>query len=724
MPQPSPPPAFAKVKIARSAGFCPGVRSAVDRVFSLAREARERGERVFTLGQLIHNADLVEELSRMGVRALSPEDLPALAASLEEDGAAPVTLVVRTHGIPRELAERLAQMSREQPRFKLVDCTCPFVSKIHRIAEEETRGGDALVVFGDPAHPEVAGTVSFAHGDAYVCSSPMDIPPALARERERSIVVVAQTTEKVRAWEDFKAHFRRVIPGARFFDTICTVTETRQRETSDLARACDLVLVVGGRESANTRGLLAVAQSENPGGEGSFPRAYLVEGARDAAKIPREALSRARTIGITAGASTPDRIIQEVTNLMSDLQNSENFAEMLAESFKTLKNGDRVKGTIVAVTPNELRVDIGAKETGIIPFDEITDDSSVKLEEKYHVGDEVEAVAWRVSDLEGVAVLSIRRAQKIINWQKIKDAYENGGTIEGKVVEEIKGGLIADCMLNRVFIPMSLSGVRKGEDPKSLIGQTVRFKIKEIDESRTRATGDIRAALYEERKKHEQEFWDEIDIGKRYHGKVRSLTEYGAFVDLGPVDGMVHVSEISWKRVNRPSDVVKIGDELDVMVKDFDRDRKRISLTCKTPESDPWQKFTERFSEGDTVEATVVNLAPFGAFAELMPGQDGLIHISQIADHKIAHPSDVLKIGDKVRVKIIGIDPSSKRVSLSMRAVMEDEAMRAAYGLDDLGIDLPEEEAQGETSDEPAPAPAEDAEPETPAEGAPESPAE
>ena len=353
--------------------------------------------------------------------------------------------------------------------------------------------------------------------------------------------------------------------------------------------------------------------------------------------------------------------------------NSENFALLLEETFKTLNTGDIVTGVVRSVGVTEIQVDLPAKVTGIIPFAEVTDDSSVKLCDLYKAGDEITAQAVRVSDVDGIATLSLKKIQKIDNWNKIKAGLESGENFTGKVVEIVKGGVIVSCNFVKVFVPASQTGVPKSENLDVLQGKIVTFKVIDINEERNRATGSILAVEREERRAKVEEFWATLEEGQKFTGKVKSLTKFGAFIDLGGIDGMVHVTELSWNHIKQPSEVISVGDTLEVFVKSFDREKKKISLGYKTEATNPWNIFTSTYAEGDAPEVTIVSIMAFGAFAQIIPGVDGLIHISQIADKKIADPANELQVGQKVQAKIIAIDTENKKVSLSIRALLEKE---------------------------------------------------
>ena len=419
------------------------------------------------------------------------------------------------------------------------------------------------------------------------------------------------------------------------------------------------MLVVGGLEISNTRKLYELAKR-------NCPETYLIESAVD---IPKHIKKMTGKLGIAAGASTPGYIIEEVQNTMSE---HENFAQLLEESFKTLNTGDTVRGIVTSVSGTEVHVDIGSKVTGILTLENVTDDPQAKLEDLFKIGDEVEAVAVRVSDLDGIATLSKKKIDAHNNWAKVLEAKEANEVLEGKVTEAVKGGVIVYALSQKIFIPASQTTVPKDGDLQTLVGTKQKFKIIDIKEDRKRAIGSIRVVAREERKALLENFWANIEVGKHYTGKVKSRTSYGAFGDLGGVDGMVHSSELSWLRISSPKDVVSIGDTLEVFVKDFDQEKNRISLGYKTEDTNPWKLFTDKYSVGDVAPVTIVSMMPFGAFAEIVDGVDGLIHISQIALEKIAKPADVLEIGQVVDAKITEIDFENNKVSLSIRALLEE----------------------------------------------------
>ena len=348
-----------------------------------------------------------------------------------------------------------------------------------------------------------------------------------------------------------------------------------------------------------------------------------------------------------------------------------NFAEEFEKSFKTLNTGDRVKAVVAAVYPNEIQVDLGTKQAGYVAFSEFTDDPSAKLEDLVKPGDEIDLVVTRVNDVEGMISLSKRRVDAMKSWDDIEEAAGTETVFTGKVNEAVKGGLVVNTKGVRIFIPASQVSGNRNAPLEDMVGKEVRFRILETDRRRRRAIGSIRALVKAERAEAEEKFFETAEVGKKYTGTVKSLTSYGAFVDLGGIDGMIHITELSWSRIKHPSEVVKVGDTVEVIINDIDREKKRISLGYKSLQPNPWDVFVASHKVGDVVNVKVVKMMPFGAFAEILQGVDGLIHISQIADHRIAKPQDVLEVNQQVDVKITDIDLENKKVSLSIRALLE-----------------------------------------------------
>lgn len=639
------------VTVAKSAGFCFGVNRAVETVEACV----SAGEKTVTLGPIIHNRHVVSHFEEMGVRVI---DTPEQAKPGQ-------TVVIRSHGVSREVYERLQKQG-----VRIVDATCPFVARIHKIVREAEAEGRLNIIIGTPTHPEVEGIAGWC-GRYKVFETLEDFQKWVQEEKipaDTPLCMVSQTTSTENLWKKCGIFAKKQFTNLKIFDTICRATECRQNEAQELSRKCQAMVVVGDPKSSNT-GRLAMICRENCG---------IVVQVDSAAELDPEVFRGSNDVGITAGASTPAWIIKEVNKTMSEITNAEtvqeeNFEELLEQSIKTLNTGDKVIGTVTGISNTEVQVDLGTKHAGYIPYDEVSADSSVKPEDVLKVGDQVEVFVVRVNDQEGTVQLSKKKLDGLKIWDDMADMVENKTTIEATITEENKGGLVANVKGVRVFIPASQSGIAKGGDMAGMVGKTVKLKITEVNRARRRAIGSIRAVNAEARKAAQEKIWSEIEVGKKYHGVVKSLTSYGAFVDIGGVDGMVHVSELSWNRIKTPADVVKVGDEIDVYVISYDPEKRKISLGYKTAEMNPWNQFMTKFAVGDVVDAKVVKLMTFGAFAEIIPGVDGLIHISQIADRRIGKPEDVLSEGQEVRVKITDVDAENKRISLSIRALLEEE---------------------------------------------------
>ncbi len=673
------------VKISEASGFCFGVKRATDRLAERLAD-RRHGERIMTLGNLIHNEAYIAELHKKGVMSISTDELDGIAASATQES--PITVFIRAHGIEKQTEMHLSELAEQNPHFSFEDCTCPFVSRIHRIAEEHSSDENFFILIGDPKHPECIGIMSWFEGEKYVFESETELAAFLEKFQKDKLhkkvpVVAVQTTQKPSQWRKCREIIEKLYTKAIFFDTICNVTQTRQDAAERLSRECDAVVVIGGSDSSNTAKLYDICRKN------CRNTVRVVT----AAELDPKKFSSCSNIGIVAGASTPGHIIQEVFKTMSETEiKVENFEELLESSLKTLNTGDTVTGIVTNVTDAELQLDVGAKVTGIIKAEQITDDPSFKLSENFKVGDEVDAFVIRVSDVEGVAELSKKRVDSDRNTTRVMAAKETGEVLEGKVIEVVKGGCVVSVGAVHVFVPASQTGIARDGDLSVLDKKVVKLKVIEVREGRDghkggrKIIGSIRVVLNEERREKEAEFWANLAEGQYFTGKIKSITSYGAFVDLGAgVDGMVHTTELSWKHLKSPAEVVSVGDEITVFVKSFDAEKKRISLGYKTEESNPWYIFTHNFAVGDTANVKIVNMMPFGAFAEIVDGVDGLIHISQIAKTRIAQPSEVLELGQMVDVKIIDIDNEKQKVSLSIRALL-DEA-EAAEGVEEAAAE-------------------------------------
>ena len=690
--------------VAESAGFCFGVRRSVE----MAESVLARFGSCLSYGELIHNDDVVSALQEKGMRVIAS---PSEAGSGDR-------VIIRAHGVSRSVIDSLEAAGAE-----VVDATCPRVKHIHRIVSRAAEEGQYVLVIGMRNHPEVEAICGWCGACSVIeseeeASAWAQLHPDLV---DHPICVVVQTTQTQRFFKNCVNSLKKRCTNLRIFDTMCFATFTRQNEAAELASRCDAMVVIGGKHSANSLHLAQICQE-------ACPNVQFVE---RAAGLDLVKLAGCETVGLTAGASTPSWIIKEVRKAMDELKVEEtiaveeateataaeekapeaaapatetpaeevSFDAMLEESLKSIYNGEKVTGVVTGISGTEVTVDLGMKYTGFIPTTDFTD-AGEKVEDCVKLGDEIEALVVRVNDVEGTAMLSKKRLDNIKFWDDVEAAAENGSVVEGTVTETNKGGVVVNVKGVRVFVPASQTDLPREAELGQLLKNTVKLKITEVNKARKRVVGSIRRAAAAERHAMREELWNTIEVGKRYKGVVKSLTSYGAFVDIGGVDGMVHVSELSWGRIHNPAEVVKVGDELEVYVIGFDKDAHRISLGFKDPEANPWKLFTDQYSVGDVASVKIVKLMQFGAFAEVLPGVDGLIHISQVADHRIAKVDDVLHVGDVVDAKITAIDNENQKISLSIRALLEPEAPSE-------DADEAEETAEEEASAEEA-APAEE----------------
>ena len=640
---------MAEIKVAKSAGFCFGVDRAVKLVYG---ELEKGNKSVATLGPIIHNADVVNDLTDKGVRIADSVD------DLKEGEKA----VIRSHGVGKKIYEGLDQKGNTY-----IDATCPFVARIHKIVREKTEEGYFILIAGDKDHPEVQGIVGHCDENYYVFKDEDQLKSFFSKNYknlEKKLAIVAQTTYNILIWGECLKVIPKDDENILVFDTICNATSQRQSDAALLSKEVDVMIVVGGKNSSNTIKLYNVCSENCP--------SYHIENADELYSLN---LKNAEKIGITAGASTPAYIIKEVQNTMAEiLEDDINFEEALEQSFKKVHTGERVKGYIAAVNNSEAIVDIGTKHTGYVPLSELTDDQTKKPSDIVSVGEEVDLIVTKINDQEGIVTLSKKEVDELVGFDNISKAKEEDAVLDGVVLNVVKGGILVSVDGVRVFVPASQTGLGRDKNLDELLKQKVQIKIIEVNESRRRAVGSIKAVAKAQREAAKAAFWETAEIGKVYKGEVKSLTNYGAFVDLGGIDGMVHISELSWGRIKHPSQVVKVGDILEVYIKELDKESGRISLGFKKAEDNPWVKFQNNYNVGDVVKATIVSITPFGAFAQIIEGVDGLIHISQIADKRVDNVNDVLSVGQEVDVKITEIDLDKKRISISIRALLDDAA--------------------------------------------------
>ncbi|MDD6309184.1 MAG: bifunctional 4-hydroxy-3-methylbut-2-enyl diphosphate reductase/30S ribosomal protein S1 [Clostridia bacterium] len=650
------------VTLAKTAGFCFGVGRAIE----LAEAAAKESARVYTMGPLIHNRLEVDRLAKCGVSVIHSPD----------EAKAGDTVIIRSHGVAENVEKALRARGA-----KIIDATCPFVKRIHNIVQEEAEKGRQIVIVGDDKHPEVLGIKGRFVGDAIVVASEDEICNKIRGFDKVS--VVAQTTFERAKWEKLANLIKNACKEAYFFDTICSATNERQLEAAKIAAESDAMVVIGDKKSSNTAKLCEICK-------GCCPVVYHVEDADEFRRLAKELHGN---IGVTAGASVPYWIIKEVLYTMEEnIQKGDvSFEEELKNSLVTLSTGDIVKGKVIGITPTEIYVDLGYKSDGVIDASEVTTGADGNPEDVVKVGDEVEVYVYRVSDLEGTVGLSIKKLAAIKGWKVVNEAFENGTDLEGKIIEVVNGGVIALTNGVRVFIPASQANDRYLSDLKVLVGRTVPIRIIDINKARRKIVGSVKAILMEKKEQALKEFWDKYDAGEReFTGVVKTLTSFGAFVDIGGIDGLVHISELSWNHIKNPAEVVSVGDTIQVTVLEANRETGKISLGYRKPEDNPWEIAKAKLHVDDVVQVKIVRLVQFGAFAEIIPGIDGLIHISQIANKRIGKPADVLTVGQTVDAMITDINWETKKVALSIRALLPEEA----------APEVPAEEAAPEASAE------------------------
>ena len=650
---------MSKIIVAESAGFCFGVNRAINILYKLIDENKP----ACTLGPIIHNMQMVNELREKGVRTIDK-----ISEAKENE-----TIVIRSHGVPQSIVDEI-----NERHLDYIDATCPFVSKIHKIVSE-TDDDSIVIIAGDKNHPEVQGIMGHCKSKCYTFKNQEELQELFSiipQKNYKTIKIVAQTTFDLKEWEKSLKSLKNVYTNTKIFDTICNATSIRQREAANISKSVDLMFVIGDKHSSNSFKLYSICSS-------NCENTFFIETADE---LPLEMVKKADSIGVTAGASTPARIIKEVLDKMSEVntssvnENELSFEEMLEESLKSMNTNERVMGTVMSIAPNgDVSVDVGRKQAGFIPKDEISYDPTVTAQDVLKVGDEIELLIMKTNDQEGTIMLSKKRVDAQKNWEELEALNGSDEIFTGKVIEAVNGGIIVMLKDNRIFIPASQATLSRDEDPSALVGKEVQYRLLEVSRKgrRKRAIGSIKSVLKEKRAEEKAKLLETLAVGNHYKGVVKSLTSYGAFVDIGGVYGMIHISELSWSRIKHPSEVVSVGDEVEVYIKDINEETKKISLGYKKEEDNPWFILKNEYPVGSVVKCKIVGLTTFGAFANIIPGIDGLIHISQIANKRIDKPQDVLSVGQEVEAKIIAIDFDKKRVSLSMRALLPEEADKA-----------------------------------------------
>ena len=664
---------------AKTAGFCFGVDHAVKMAFQALEESLGTDRRVFSYGPLIHNEAVIKRLEKQGLTVVeSLEEIAEHCTGRTELA----NVIIRAHGVGPEVYKRLEDMGA-----RVIDATCPFVRKIHKLAEEQTQQGRQVVIVGSPDHPEVIGINGWCGNSAIIDDNIDRLKEFFTREKdaENNILysVVAQTTFSKEKFTEFTNFLKKSFDKAIIFDTICSATSMRQQETVKIASEVDLMVIVGGRNSSNTRKLYDISKEICPA----------VLWAETAGDIEANALNNIFIVGVTAGASTPDWIIEEVIGKMSEIETKvadtevESFESMLEDSLRTLTSGQIVKGAISKIDDKGVYVDLGFKFEGFIAIDEFATVPGQPVTE-LKVGDEVEAMVVKVSDKDCEAILSKRRIDNKKNMQLLEASYENKTPVTVKVTEAVNGGVVAFVGSVRIFIPASQLSERFVKDISQFVGQSMDVIITSFEKGpkgHNRIIGSRKVILVAEREKLDATFWTDIYPGKVCTGTVKSLTPFGAFVDLGGYDGLIHLSELSWKKIRHPQEVLSVGEEVEVTVLECDQAKKRISLGYRKAEDNPWYDAENLYQVGDILEVTVVRFVSFGVFVNIATGVDGLVHISQISNQRISSAADCLKIGQKVMAKIIDTNIAEKKINLSIRDVQAYDPEPKPVELDENG---------------------------------------
>lgn len=637
---------MSNIRVAESAGFCFGVKRAIE----MAYEAIGVEPKLYSYGQLIHNKTVTDDLASKGLQIV--ENL---------DGLTEGTLLIRSHGVGKALYDEA-----EAKGLKILDGTCPFVKKIHNIVHDKLAEGMGIIIVGDGTHPEVIGINGWCENAAVILEDEEAAKTKEIPEKEKYAVVV-QTTFRQAKFDKILEILQDRGVNMEVHNTICSATEKRQTEAEELSKTVDKMIVIGGKNSSNTQKLVEIC-AKNCG------NTVHIETICD---LVLNNFGKDDKIGITAGASTPPAIIKEVVVTMSEaLENAvqnlggseeATFEQMLEESLVTLHTGDVVKGTVIQVVNEEVSVNLGFKSDGIIARGEFSSDPTVIPSKTVQPGDEIEVFVVRVNDGDGNVMLSRKRIEAQKGIEEIEAAYNDKAVVTGTVTNVVKGGLIAVVNGVNVFIPSSQVSNRFIEDLSVFNGQELEFNIIEVDRVKRRFIGGRKALVEQEIAAKRAALFETIQAGSRVNGTVSRLTDFGAFVDLGGVDGLIHISEMSWGRISNPKEVLKEGQEVEVFVLDVDKEKGKISLSLKDADKNPWKLAAEKYAVGSIVEGKVVRMVPFGAFVELEPGVDGLVHISQIANKHVVKPEDELKVGEIINVKVLEVNPEQKKISLSKR---------------------------------------------------------
>lgn len=632
-----------EVILAKTAGFCFGVKRAVDTVYEQVGKGN-----VYTYGPIIHNEEVVKDLESKGVFVVEGEDgIEALDSG---------TVVIRSHGVERRIYDVIKENSLD-----IVDATCPFVKKIHNIVDKDSAQGRQIVIIGNPNHPEVMGIVGWCNTKPFVLESVEDAME-FSISKEQPISLVSQTTFNHKKFNSIVEIFEKKGYNITVYNTICNATEERQKETASIAQQVDAMIVIGGRNSSNTQKLYDISKKE-------CANTYYIQTLVDLDLATFESVGR---VGITAGASTPNHIIKEVHGSMAE-DFGTMFEASLAEESR-ISVGKVVKGTVIDVKDDEIILNINYKADGVITKSEYSNDVNVSLKDKVQVGETIEAKVIKTNDGDGQVLLSVKRVAAEKANEKLEEAFNNEEVLKGVVTQVLDGGLSVTVEEARVFIPASLVSDVFEKDLTKYKGQEVEFKITEFNPRKRRIIGNRKMLIEKEKKAAKEALFAKINVGDTVEGTVKNVTDFGAFIDLGGADGLLHISEMSWGRVDNPKKLFNVGDVVKAIIKDIQGEK--IALSLKFEDSNPWLTATEKYAIDNVVTGKVARMTDFGAFVELEPGVDALLHVSQIAKEHIEKPSSVLSVGQEIEAKVVDFKLEDKKISLSMKALLpEDEVV-------------------------------------------------
>ena len=631
-----------KVTLAESAGFCFGVKRAVDLVYEESLEA----EQVYTYGPIIHNEDVVEDLKKKGVEVInSSEELKDITEG---------TIIIRSHGVPKETLEKMTCDGR-----KVMDATCPYVLKIHKIVAQQSEEGRYIIVVGSAEHPEVEGIIGWCNGPVQVVKDE-DEAANIELDPNQKVCIVSQTTFNYKKFQDIVEIISKKGYDILVLNTICNATQVRQTEAKQLAKQSEAMIVIGGKNSSNTRKLFEICKNE-------CENTYYIQTLSD---LDLEKFKSFQSVGITAGASTPYHIIKEVHTAMSEMS----FEQLLEESLVTIHNGEVVEGTVISVKEDEIVLNIGYKADGIITRNEYTNASNVDLRTLVQEGETLQAKVIKVNDGEGQVLLTYKRLAAEKGNKRLEDAFNNKEVLTAKVATVLDGGLSVVVDEARVFIPASLVSDSYEKDLSKYAGQEIEFVITEFNPKRRRIIGNRKQLIVEKKQEQQKELFGRISVGMTVEGTVKNVTDFGAFIDLGGADGLLHISEMSWGRVENPKKVFKVGDTVKAYIKDIQGDK--IALSLKFDDENPWKKAVEKYAVGNVVTGKVARMTDFGAFVELEPGIDALLHVSQISKEHVEKPANVLTVGQEVTAKVVDLNLDEKKISLSIKALEAPEEVK------------------------------------------------